>query len=219
MQSAASVAVVSSKKAVEFSIHSLMEKTEVAPAPSTPSLPSPMMPTPPVGAMSGLHAANQFLLNLAALSSLQEAFMDNLRQGGVVMPASPTHPAFAGALPSSLPGFMTGAYSVEPSPFTAAVGAMRRSHLLSPPERRSLGHGMTSPYKRQQHNSIRGIPSGEYSFVLFVLFHYMREILYRVVQKMAQLLISHKIHSGLCSLTKLQGRQFQPVFSQSLNLN
>ena len=181
MQSAASVAVVSSKKAVEFSIHSLMEKTEVAPAPSTPSLPSPIMPTPPVGAMSGLHAANQFLLNLAALSSLQEAFMDNLRQGGVVMPPNPTHPAFAGALPSSLPGFMTGAYSVEPSPFTAAVGAMRRSHLLSPQERRSL----TSPYKRQQHHSIRSTPSGEYCFVLFVLFHYMREILYRVVQKMA----------------------------------
>ena len=41
--------------------------------------------------------------------------------------------------------------------------------------------------------------------------------LYRVVQKMAQLLISHKIHSGLCSFMKLQGRQFQPVFSQSIN--
>ena len=41
--------------------------------------------------------------------------------------------------------------------------------------------------------------------------------LYWVVQKMAQLLISHKIHSGLCSFVKLQGRQFQPVFSQRIN--
>lgn len=154
-------ATVASKKAFEFSIQSLMEKTRSPTGNSgSTSLTSPTSPAlqnPQV--MGGLHAANQFLLNLAALSSLQEAFMDNLRQGGGGVVMSPTHPAFAGALPSSLPGFMAS-YPVDNGALTAAVGAMRRGHILSP-ESRNMNHCMTSSFKRQHPDSFRAA-SGKY---------------------------------------------------------
>ena len=89
-------------KSSEFSIKSLMKDTQpkqdmsqLLDQLSLPGILPPMMP-------NGL-ISNQLMFNMAL--SLHEKFLETMRQRGVLQ--GQNHPAYAGALPSSLPGFIS----------------------------------------------------------------------------------------------------------------
>lgn len=151
-------ASTTSKNSAEFSIKSLMQTSKSSERPEFSVIRAPVTSIPQETAMPGLQAANQFLYNLAALTSLQEAFLENVRHGG--MTVSPTHPAFAGALSSSLPGFMS-AYAT-----TGGLAAVSRQNEMM---REQRGHCLvSSPYKRHHPESLHS-NAGKYYYDLYII--------------------------------------------------